>query len=101
MEIKIQEYVEEIKRTKNGNLKNFREEEIIDIKYSISSCIKYLNGNTRGAIEEMYKKGNATVVKRQHYDQAVKNVYKLEKELEANPKPLLQSPYVEDLSNSS
>jgi hypothetical protein len=49
----------------------------------------------------MYKKGNATVVKRQHYDQAVKNVYKLEKELEANPKPLLQSPYVEDLSNSS
>ena len=47
MKIKIKEYQEEINRTKNMNLKNFREEEIIDIKYSIKSCNEYFQGNTR------------------------------------------------------
>ena len=77
MRMKIREYTEEIKRTKNSNLKNFREEEIIDIDYSITSCMDYLRGNTRDAIEGMYKKNHTTVVKRQHYDQAVKNVHKI------------------------
>ena len=47
MKIKIQEYQEEINLTKNMNLKNFREEEIIDIKFSIKSCNEYFQGNTR------------------------------------------------------
>ena len=47
MRMKMTEYQEEVNRTKNVNLKNFREEEIIDIKYSILSCNQYLKGNTR------------------------------------------------------
>lgn len=50
MRTKIQEYTEEINRTKNKNLKNFREEEIVDIKYSIKACHDYFNGNEREAI---------------------------------------------------
>ncbi len=61
------------------NLKNFREEEIIDIKYSIKSCNEYFQGNTREAIECMYKKDKSTVIKRQHYESALRSVHLIEK----------------------
>lgn len=49
----------------------------------------------------MYKKDKSTVIKRQHYEQALKSVHKIEKELFADPRTPLESPYIEDFSNSS
>ena len=49
----------------------------------------------------MYKKDKSTVIKRQHYEQALKSVHKIEKELHADPRTPLESPYIEDFSNSS
>lgn len=49
----------------------------------------------------MYKKDKSTVIKRQHYESALRSVHMIEKELNENPRSPLESPYIEDFSHSS
>jgi hypothetical protein len=49
----------------------------------------------------MYKKDKSTVIKRQHFESALRSIYSIEKDLKADPRSPLSQPYIEEYSLSS
>jgi hypothetical protein len=74
------EYEKQIQNTANENLKRFRTDEVTDLKFSITACDVYFEGDLDKSIECVYKKDKLTIVKKHHYEEALKTVRGIENE---------------------
>ncbi len=68
------EYERQIDSTNIENLKHFRADEITDLKFSIKASEVYFYGDIEKSIECVYKKDKMTIVKKHHFEEALKTV---------------------------
>jgi hypothetical protein len=64
VEGKILRYRLEINTTKNSNFIRFRNDEIIEMEYSIQSINNFLRGNIEESIRVLYQKNKYIIIKR-------------------------------------
>ena len=74
MNCKMEFYKKQVDRTDNRNFINFRFDEIADIRFAIRAFELYFEDHVEEAIEAIYKKDKATVLKKHQYEQALETV---------------------------
>jgi hypothetical protein len=84
MENKVAYYQKEVDRTDNRNFINFRSDEIADIHFALSALELYLEDRVEAAIETIYKRDRAEVLKKQQFEQAVQVAREVEEKLKAS-----------------
>jgi hypothetical protein len=78
---KIAFYRKEVGRTDNRNFINFRCDEIADIEFALTALDLYFEERVEQAIETIYKRDRAEVLKKQQFELAVQAVREVEAKL--------------------
>jgi hypothetical protein len=87
MQNKIEYYRKELARTDNRNFIHFRCDEIADIEYALTALDLFLEDRVEEAVETIYKRDRAEVLKKQQFEAAVQVVRELEGRLGASMRP--------------